>query len=103
MNSEPTGFHDRDGIPIHVGDLIRVFHYFHRRHRKAMWMYFRVAKKDGICVVQNWDCLDATKHQCLLKYCGLDESEVLAESGLNYDERGNLITFNERPRKRNVQ
>ena len=73
-----------------------------------MWLYFRVALHPLIesdtpelakFVVQNWECLDALRWQCLLKDCGLESSEVLAESGTEKSERGELITFNERKRK----
>jgi hypothetical protein len=88
--TEQTGFYDRDGIPIHVGDLIRVEHYTHRRNRRKMYLYFRVAKKEDKFVVQNWNDLDETKHQCLLQDCGIAWSEVLAEAtfcGITFNER----------------
>lgn len=106
--SEPTGFHDAEGIPIHVGDLIRVKHFKHVRNRRQMWIYFRVAigptstkpEDYGRFVVQNWSDLDSTKWQCLLRDCGVESAEVLAHEGLEYNERGHLICFNERPRVR---
>jgi hypothetical protein len=98
--ADPTGFNDRHGIPIYCGDLIRVPHYVHRRGKRQMWLYFRVARLHGRCVVQNWNDLDASKWQCSLDVCGVSGAEVIAESGLYMNERGELITFNERPRKR---
>jgi len=98
MEPKHTGRHDRNGIPIYVGDLIRVEHYVHRAKGRLMWMYFRVAEMQGRFVVQNWNDLDATKHQCLLEYCGLNGSEVLAETTRLSDSKGNSITFNERKR-----
>lgn len=103
--SEPTGYYDRHGIPIHVGDLIRVEHYRHRRGRRQMWVYFRVAihpryPDHAKYCVQNWNDLDASKWQCLLSDCGLDTAEVLAESGIERNDRGEVITFNERPRRK---
>lgn len=95
---EPTGFHDRHGLPIYRGDLIRVPHYIHRRCRRQMWLYFRVKRLDGSWVVQNWDNLDSDNWQCLLKDCCIEGAEVLAESGLHKNDRGEIITFNERLR-----
>lgn len=95
---EPTGFHDCNGIPICRGDLIRVPHYVHCRNRRQMWLYFRVAKLHDRWVVQNWNDLDASKWQCLLEHCGIGGSEVLSESGLQKNESGEVITFNERQR-----
>lgn len=89
---EMTGFYDVHGIPIHVGDLIRVKHFKHYRNRRQMWLYFRVAEKLTGFVVQNWNDLDVTNHQCLLKDCGLETAEVIAETGFSG------ITFNERKR-----
>lgn len=63
-----------------------------------MWLYFRVAKIDGCWVVQNWDNLDGNRWQCLLAHCGVEGAEVLAESGLERNERGEVMTFNERLR-----
>lgn len=105
--TEPTGYYDSRGIPIHAGDLIRVKHYKHRSYRRQMWMYFRVSvhplldentPKHVRYVVQNWGNLDASSWQCLLKDCGVDQAEVLAESGLQRNEFGEIITFNERKR-----
>lgn len=96
IETEPTGFYDRCGIPIHVGDLIRVKHYNHYRNYRQMYLYFRVAKKESKFVVQNWNDLDATKHQCLLEHCGLPWCDVLSEiPGCN-------MTFNERTRNRSL-
>jgi hypothetical protein len=88
----PTGFHDVHGIPIHVGDLIRVKHYKHYRRRRQMWLYFRVAALNGRFVVQNWNDLRASAWQCLLEHCGVESAEVLSESAPHKD------TFNERKR-----
>lgn len=98
--SQPTGFHDARGIPIHVGDLIRIRHYTHRLRKQQMWSYFRVGVVHNRHVIHNWNDLDRTRYQCLLEAVGVspDEMEVLAESGLHYNHRGELITFNERPR-----
>lgn len=103
-----TGFYDRDGIPIHVGDLIRVQHYRHRRRGRMMWLHFRVAinptskneADHGRFVVQNWSDLQPDSFQCLLPDVGLRWAEVIDHAGLEHDEHGNLITFNERKRKR---
>ena len=102
MTTTPTetGHYDRRGIPICVGDLIRVKHYRHRLRHEQIWMYFRVAEINGRYVVQNWNDLDPTHHQTTLDgLADSDEIEVVQESGLHYDERGEIITFNERKRK----
>lgn len=91
-----TGFHDVRGIPICVGDLIRVKHFRHYRRREQMWLYFRVGAISGKFVVYEWNVTDS--HQCLLEHCGLDGAEVLdGESWRN--ERGELMMWNERPRR----
>ncbi len=102
--TKPTGFYDMHGIPIHVGDLIRVKHYRHRRNRRQMWMYF-VVKQVEVCgcrrtVVQHWEDIRKDGWQCLLQDCGVRESEVLSESGLERNERGEIQTFNERKRRK---
>lgn len=90
-----TGFYDTRGIPICVGDLIRVKHFSHYRRREQMWLYFRVALKEGRLVVYSWDRTDT--HQCLLEHCGSETAEVLdGESWRN--ERGELMMWNERKR-----
>jgi hypothetical protein len=98
-----TGFHDVRGIPICVGDLIRVKHFRHYRRREQMWIYFRVAEKCGRFVVQNWNDLDATNHQCQLADCGVETAEVL--DGETEIERGGkrivkMAMWNERKRKK---
>jgi hypothetical protein len=98
-----TGYYDRHGIPIHVGDLIRVEHYRHYRGRRLMWLYFRVAVIGSKTVVQNWGDLDASKHQCLIEHCGIGTAEVLAETYYGRDKNGDVTTFNERPRKKRNQ
>lgn len=98
MNKD-TGYHDANGIPIHVGDLIRVRHYRHRRGKRQMWLYFRVAKIGEWYVVQNWNDLDATKYRCALSACGVSFAEVLDECGIERNERGEIMTFNERRRE----
>jgi hypothetical protein len=105
--SQSTGYYDSDGIPIHVGDLIRVKHYKHRRGKRQMWIYFRVAihplsgaeSDHGRYVVQNWSDLDTSKWRCLLRDCELDGSEVLDQSGCERNGHGCLVTFNERKRE----
>jgi hypothetical protein len=100
--TQNTGSYDRNGIPIYVGDLIRVEHYVHRSKRRLMWMYFRVAEIQGRFVVQNWNDLNAAKYQCLLEHCGLRGCEVLAETIRLKDLKGNFITFNERKRIKRI-
>ncbi len=100
--SQPTGFHDARGIPIHVGDLIRVKHFCHYLRREQMWLYFRVAVVCNRIVIQNWDNLDPERHQTLLESVARQSGdrciEVLEHSGPETNKRGELITFNERPR-----
>jgi hypothetical protein len=100
--SQPTGFHDARGIPIHVGDLIRVKHYTHRLRHEQMWAYFRVGFVRDRFVLHVWSDLDASKYHCLLEAVGgsPDDIEVLAKIGTEYNHCGELITFNERPRLR---
>ena len=100
FNSRETGFHDVRGIPICVGDLIRVKHFRHYRRREQMWLYFRVAELGGKFVVYRWDSRDGDPHQCLLAACCIEEAQVL--NGEHWwNERGELMMWNERPRKPN--
>lgn len=95
MKLTETGFYDTRGIPICVGDLIRVKHFRHYKRREQIWLYFRVASLEGRFVVYCWGNFET--HQCLLKSCGIDSAEVLdGESWIN--DRGELMMWNERPR-----
>ena len=87
-----TGFHDMRGIPICVGDLIRVKHFRHYRRREQMWIYARVAELNGRFVVYRWDRRDT--HQCLLSVCGVEFAEVLDSA------EGQELMVCERTRKR---
>ncbi len=99
-----TGYYDRHGIPIHVGDLIRVEHYRHRRGRRLMWLYFRVGRNGHRPIVHNLGCLDPSRWQCNLADCGIGTAEVLASAnGLEFNADGRVITFNERPRRKVTQ
>lgn len=93
-----SGQYDIRGIPICDGDLIRCRHYRHRRRRQQMWSYFIVGQKEGRFVLYNWADFERKMHQCLLM--AITECEIVAESGLHGDSSGNIMTFNERPRRR---
>ncbi len=97
--SDETGFHDSHGIPIYCGDLIRVEHYIHRRGRRKMWLYFRVAMRGTTPVVENWH-EKGDAYQCWLADCGIGTAEVLTETDNHHNTRGELMTFNERPRNK---
>jgi hypothetical protein len=92
LTTYPTGFHDKHGIPIHSGDLIRVFHFTHYMRRRKMYLYFRVGINGERWVVRNWHDLDESKWQCLLEHCGIESAEVLASN-----EKTDVM-FNERKR-----
>lgn len=84
MSERYTGFNDIHGIPIHVGDLIRVKHFRHYRNRRQMYLYFRVGLKSGRFVVHHWNEPDACRHQCLLRDCEVETAEVLADDGSEF-------------------
>lgn len=92
LTVDPTGFHDKHGIPIHKGDLIRVFHFAHYLRRRKMYLYFRVGINGGRWVVRSWRDLDDSKWQCLLEHCGIESAEVLASN------ESSSVMFNERKR-----
>lgn len=100
MNPNFTGYYDRHGIPIWIGDLIRVEHYRHHRGRRLMWLYFRVGRINGRHVVHNWNERDFSKHQCLIEHCGIETAEVVAETYYGRGDQGGIMTFNERPRRK---
>jgi hypothetical protein len=95
-----TGFHDVRGIPICVGDLIRVRHFRHYRRRQQMWLYFRVAEKAGRFVVQCWDNLNADHHQCMLADSGVETAEVLDGESYRPSKTSDLVMWCERQRKK---
>lgn len=92
-----TGQYDVRGIPICVGDLIRVHHFRHYKRQQQMWLYFRVAESDGKFVVYGWDRPE--KHQCLLIDCGISTAEILTGPTLQ-QSNGILIMWNERKRRK---
>lgn len=93
MIEEQTGLHDSCGIPIHVGDLIRVKH-FKTQTGSQRWMYFRVTKVRGRYKVHDWsDDPETAAHACQLQHVGLETAEVLTEAQTVY------TPFDERPRK----
>lgn len=94
-----TGYHDIRGIPICVGDLIRVKHFKHRLRKQQMWIYFHVITLSGRWYVQQlWD-YGTDKRQCLLSDCGIDTAEVLDRPDGRF-QNGVLMMWNERKRKR---
>lgn len=95
--SQPTGHHDRHGIPIHVGDLIRVESYRGSRGR-TMWTYGCVAVIDGRHVFQDWRDRNPRNYVCLLMAVNFSLAEVI--DGANKGPSGEIVTFNERPRKK---
>lgn len=80
--SENTGYHDVNGIPIHVGDLIRIKHYQYQHGKRQTWNYFRVTKQGEWYVMHDWDDLNPASYRFLLSASGVESAEVLAESGL---------------------
>ena len=92
-----TGFYDARGIPICVGDLIRVKHFKHYRRREQIWLYFRVGKAKHRFVVRCWGNLSEQEHQCLLEHCGIESAEVL-DGPHGRLANGELMMFNERER-----
>lgn len=92
-----TGVYDARGVPICVGDLIRVKHFRHYKRRQQIWLYFRVEELSGRFVVFAWNRNDT--HQCLLEHCGVESAEVL--DGESYKTAsGELVMWNERKRAR---
>ena len=37
--AKPGEAHDKNGIPIYPGDVLRTFHFRHYRHRRKMYLY----------------------------------------------------------------
>jgi hypothetical protein len=99
---KPTGYYDRRGIPICVGDLVRCKHYRHRRRSEQMWLYYVVGEKGGQCVLHACFETDRSRHLGLIDavYSNSEEWEVMAENSAHFNARGELITFNERPRRK---
>ncbi len=60
-------------------------------------------KPSGVDVVQDWSEWKRENYLCVLSAVDcLDTAEVVAEGQLHCNDKGELITFNERQRKRKV-
>jgi len=94
-----TGHYDVRGIPVCVGDLIRVKHFRHYRRRQQMWLYFRVSEISGRFVAQNWNDLNPKNWQCMLENCGLESIEILHGETYRPSRNADFIMWCERPRK----
>ena len=95
--TQETGFHDVRGIPIWVGDLIRVKHFKHRLRKQQMWLYFHVITLSGRFYVQQLYDYGTTKRQCLLADCGIETAEILYGPSGRFPN-GVLMMWNERKR-----
>jgi len=94
-----TGFHDVRGIPIYVGDLIRVKHFKHRRRKQQMWLYFMVGEVRGQYVVHAVrPAEDEEEYRCRLQACGIESAEVLDGDSESTTD-GGFLMWCERKRK----
>lgn len=58
--------YDKNRRPIHVGDILKVFHYVRARNRKRMYMYKQVVRLGKICPNGTHDYLH-------ISHLGLDD------------------------------
>lgn len=93
MNLMFTGFFDRKGIPIAVGDLVRVPHFRAARNRQV-WMYKRIRVVN--CQVLLVD-LDDT-HRCRID--AADQIEVIDGESIEHPTEQWLVCWWERKRLR---
>jgi hypothetical protein len=95
-----TGGEDCNGIPIFVGDLVRM-HHFIARNRKQIYMYKKVLiVNDRLHLVNNNDLgiiPTAYCHKCLIKDAG-DSIEVIEGPSINHPVTGDLTCWWERRR-----
>jgi len=99
MSSKETGHYDRRGLPICVGDLIRIAAFRHQLRGEQMWAYcFVCTTPGGQPALRAWYLPDDQYH-CLLSALSNETVEVLDSHRCETDEQGCLRTFNERPRR----
>jgi hypothetical protein len=95
-----TGTKDRNGVPIFVGDLVRM-HHFIARNRKQIYMYKRaliindrlyLVDNHSLGIIPTADC-----HKCCIKDAG-DSIEVMTGPSIDHPVAGDLICWWERRR-----
>jgi hypothetical protein len=100
IGESTTGYEDKNGVPLMVGDLIKVRH-FVARNRRKVYMYKRVLiVKNKVCAVANQELgLKPTAycHKCNISDCG--EFEIVDGPSFDDPRDGVLICWWERKQK----
>lgn len=92
---QPGELHDKNGVPIYPGDLIRSFHFRAARRRKVHYLYHTACFIDGAMWMEPTAKLEPTKAKvgggCLMSQELLVDAEVISGSGpgdcLDYADR----------------
>ncbi|MGL4421941.1 MAG: hypothetical protein ACRCZF_14840 [Gemmataceae bacterium] len=87
-----TGDRDKNGIPIAVGDLVRMKHFIAARKRQV-YMYKRVSLIDGKVFLSNL----TEDHRCFVKDAG-PSIEVIDGPSIDHPKEGWLVCWWERKR-----
>jgi hypothetical protein len=94
---QPGELHDKHGVPIYPGDLIRSFHFRGGPRRRIYYLYHTAAYVDGAMRMVPTMFLEPTKRnrggECLMSQGLMDEAEVIMGSG-----PGDCLDCFDRPR-----
>lgn len=94
---QPGELHDRKGVPIYPGDLLRSFHYVGRR-RKVYYLYHTAVMRDGAMCMVPTSHLEPTKAggggACLMSDGLAANAEVITGHG-----PGDCLSYEDRPKK----
>lgn len=93
---QPGELHDKKGVPIYPGDLLRSFHFFGSR-KKRHYLYHTAVFRDGAMFVVPTSHLEPTKisggGSCPLDERLAAEAEVISGHG-----PGRTLSFEDRPK-----
>lgn len=95
-----TGHHDKNGIPLYVGDLIKVFHFTAAHRRRKCYMHKTIMViNDKIYAVNSMELgfkPTAECHKCHVEDCG--DFEIIDGHSINHSRDGHLVCWWERKR-----
>ena len=97
-----TGFFDIRGIPICVGDLLKIYHFTATRYRRKVYMYRLVMRLDNRCTLIDvagvgFSGSIKSVHQNRLDGSSVYGAEVI-DGPYHRNAKGNLLCFYERER-----
>ena len=96
---KPGEVYDRNGVPIHPGDLLRTPHFRDRRRRQHYLYHTAVYHDDGTCrAMRMVPTLVGRGGNCLLSQQIADALEVIAGHG-----PGECLCYTDRPKRKGVE